>query len=90
MKEYRAGYTANEWRYVGLDVDSVPNQKVSVLTTGGIQLTGDGNTAQVVAYAPLIKRNKLKEHIIASMPDATREERHAAYIHQSAMLPVGD
>lgn len=90
MKEYQAGKSANEWQYVGLDVDKVPNQKVSLLTTGGIQLTGDGNTDQVVAFAPLIKRNKLKEQIIASMPDATREERHAAYIRQSAMLPAGD
>lgn len=88
MKEYLASDKANEWQYIGLDVDAVPNQKVSVLTDGGIQLPGDKNTERVVAFAPLIKRNMLKEEIISSMPNATRAERQAEYLRRMPLMPV--
>lgn len=76
-----------DWLYIGIDTDSVPNQKVMVLTKGGIQMPGDRNTVGVVAYAPLIKRNRLKEDILAAMPNATRAERQAAYMRQ---VPLKD
>ena len=71
-----------DWLYLGIDVDTVPNQKVMVLTKGGIQMPGDRNTVGVVAYAPLIKRNRLKEDILAAMPNATRMERQKVYLRQ--------
>lgn len=86
MNSYLASHDANEWKYVGLDVPSVPHQKVSILVDGGTQTIGDGNTCQVMAYAPLIKRNKVKEEIIASMPNATMEERQQAYIQRLALM----
>lgn len=86
MESYLASHDANEWKYVGLDVPSIPHQKVSVLIEGGTQTIGDGNTCQVMAYAPLIKRNKVKEEIIASMPNATMEERQQAYLQRRALM----
>lgn len=88
MKTYLASDKAHEWHYIGLDADSVPNQKVMVLTAGGIQMPGDRNTEQVVAYAHLITRNKLKEEIIASMPNATRAERQAEYLRRMPLMPA--
>jgi hypothetical protein len=90
MKEYLASDKANEWQYIGLDADAVPNQKVMVLTEGGIQMPGDRNTERVVAFAPLIKRNMLKEDIIAMMPNATRAERHAMYLSRMPLMRTKD
>lgn len=90
MKEYLASDKANEWQYIGLDADSVPNQKVMVLTKGGIQMPGDRNTVGVVAYAPLIKRNIVKQDVLADMPNATRAERQAEYLRRMPLMRPKD
>lgn len=88
MKTYLASDKASEWQYIGLDADAVPNQKVMVLTEGGIQMPGDRNTQRVIAFAPLIKRNIVKQDVLADMPNATRAERQAEYLRRMPLMLV--
>jgi hypothetical protein len=58
--------SAPEWLYPGVG-DPLPpgGAKVSLLTIGGIQVTGTWSNEGFLAWAPLLKRNKEKEARLA-------------------------
>lgn len=76
-----------EWNYFGMDEDP-PLGKIQILTRGGVSVTGDKGTADAIAWAPLLKRNKLKERIIALHAGLPREAVQAKY--QEALAAYRD
>lgn len=72
--DYYAAHES-EWRYIGIDADP-PSGKIHVLTTGGISITGNRNTVGMIAWAPLMKRDRDKEALLAQYagdPEGLRE-----------------
>lgn len=60
MDEHYYAAVNNEWHYLGIDADP-PSGKIHVLTDGGISVIGDRNTKGIIAWSPLMKRDKEKE-----------------------------
>lgn len=78
------GYVASsepEWNYIGID-EEPPSGKINVLTEGGMSVNGTKTTQGMIAWAPLLKRNKAKEALLArikDLPEAEKAEAIAAY-----------
>lgn len=52
--------SVNRWHYLGID-EAPPSGKMHVLTIGHQSTIGDRNTEGIIAWAPLMKRDKAKE-----------------------------
>lgn len=54
----------SEWLYFGIDEDPPTNGKVHILTSGGQSILGTKNTVGAIAWAPLMKRDPIKEMLL--------------------------
>jgi len=67
------GYLAGEaeWNYMGIDDSPPVGVKLNILTSGGIAVQGTWrDDSDFIAWAPLIRRNKLKEELQTLVPQA--------------------
>jgi hypothetical protein len=80
-------FATNEatWNYLGIDEDP-PSGKIQVLTVGGISTIGTRHTDGIIAWAPLIKRDKFKEQIQQEYKDRPHEMRQAWYAFVQQIL----
>lgn len=72
------GYLASQnptWNYVGIDDSPPAGRKVLVLTKGGTTVVGDSNTKQMLAWAELLCRDKVKELVLNVMPNSSPAAR---------------
>jgi hypothetical protein len=69
-KDYLAS-KAPEWNYPPLDPPAPKGTKLNLLTIGGVAVLGNWQDDQgYVAWAPLIKRNPIKEQLLKDMQNA--------------------
>lgn len=66
------------WNYVGIDEPPPVGRKINVLTSGGTSIVGDSNTLQMIAWADLLGRDKIKELILQLLPDSSVAARRWA------------
>jgi hypothetical protein len=75
--------TSSEWNYIGID-EMPPSGKIHVLTEGGISIIGNKSTPGMVAWAPLMKRNKEKEALLLKYKD----DKEALLLHLAQIPDV--
>ena len=80
-KEYVAG-DAPEWRYPLLDGEPPKGKKLNLLTSGGVAVMGQwSDGSNYIAWAPLIKASKAKEHMIKLLQNFTGSNTRKALLH---------
>lgn len=90
-KDYIAD-SAPEWRYPLLDGEPPRGKKLNLLTSGGIAVIGQwAENSNYIAWAPLLKASKIKEHMLKLIENFTGSvERKALLIEifrQHSLIP---